>query len=182
MASDSSSVSWPGYHTFLSGHIKYNREGWRKRTNEQTWTWVSSTLRCRLPLSIFLCQLNLSLLWDLPFLLHLWFRQRSHPHFFVWVSRQNRQRDRLTGARTHTHTHTNAQHKGRILSHHPLVDSYKILLPHLGIKLGVMKNFVKAIGRGGRGSALLEKFPQKDMNKLHASIFDVSERRELVKN
>ena len=35
MASDSSSGFWQGYHTFLYGHIKYNREGGRKnkRTN-----------------------------------------------------------------------------------------------------------------------------------------------------
>ena len=42
MANDSSSGFRQGYHTFLYGHIKYNREGGRKRTNEQTRTWVSS--------------------------------------------------------------------------------------------------------------------------------------------
>ena len=42
MASDSSSGFWQGYHTFLYGQIKYNREGGRKRINEQTRTWVSS--------------------------------------------------------------------------------------------------------------------------------------------
>ena len=42
MASDSSSGSRQGYHTFLYGHTKYNRVGWRKRTNEQTGTLVSS--------------------------------------------------------------------------------------------------------------------------------------------
>ena len=40
MASDSSSGFWQGYHTFLYGHIKW--VGGRKRTNEQTRTWVSS--------------------------------------------------------------------------------------------------------------------------------------------
>ena len=42
MASDSSSGFRHVYHTFLYGHIKYNPEGGRKRTNEQTRTWVSS--------------------------------------------------------------------------------------------------------------------------------------------
>ena len=41
MASDSSSGFQQGYHTFLYGHIKYNREGGRKKMNEQTRTWVS---------------------------------------------------------------------------------------------------------------------------------------------
>ena len=135
MASDSSSGFRQVYHTFLYGHIKYNGEGGRKRTNEQTRTWVhskrkkgcfvtlcifhasvdyrrrvfcaklrqkprgmpthlwlssltisfcwpsfprtaisrrlvSSALRCRLPLSVFLCQLTLSLLWYLPLFVH----------------------------------------------------------------------------------------------------------------
>ena len=42
MPCDSSSCFQQGYHTFLYGHIKYNREGEIKRKNEQTRTWVSS--------------------------------------------------------------------------------------------------------------------------------------------
>ena len=40
MASDSFSGFWQGCYTFLYGHIKYNWEGERKRTNEQTQPWV----------------------------------------------------------------------------------------------------------------------------------------------
>lgn len=44
---------------------------------------------------------------------------------------------------------------------HPLVELYKILLPPLHIKLGVLKNSVKAMVREGSGFAFLqEKFPQ----------------------
>ncbi|KAF2367791.1 hypothetical protein FHG87_001460 [Trinorchestia longiramus] len=38
---------------------------------------------------------------------------------------------------------------------HPLVELSKILLPPLNIKLGLMKNFVKALDREGGGFAFL---------------------------
>ena len=59
------------------------------------------------------------LLWDLPSLLHFRSRRRSHPQSFVWVSRQNRQRDRLSGANTngnkllHTVSHCLTESKKR---------------------------------------------------------------------
>ena len=43
---------------------------------------------------------SLCLLWDLPSLLHFRSHGRSHPQSFVWVSRQNRQRDHLSGTNT----------------------------------------------------------------------------------
>ena len=75
--------------------------------------WLSSSaLHCRLHLSVFLCQLTLCLLWDLPYLR---FRScgRSQTQTFVWVSCQSRQRDSLTGA----HTHTPNTMNGLIVSH-----------------------------------------------------------------
>ena len=155
MASDSPSGFRQGYHTFLYGHINYNREGGRKRTNEQTRTWVSSkrkkgsfvtlcilrasvdyhrrvfcakrlqkpvgipthlwlsslaasfswpsfpwtaisrrlvssALRCRLPLSVFLRQLPLYLLWYFPLLVHFRSRRRSRAQV-LWVSHRNKE-------------------------------------------------------------------------------------------
>ena len=57
-----------------------------------------STDSLRLPLSTQ----PLCLPWDLLSLLHFQSRGRSRPQSFVWVSRQSRQRDSLTGAHTHT--------------------------------------------------------------------------------
>ena len=53
----------------------------------------------------------------------------------------------------------------------------KILLPSLHIKLGVMKNFVKAMDR----FACLQKFLRISMEKLKAGIFDSPQIRELIK-
>ena len=50
---------------------------------------------------------------------------------------------------------------------HTLVEPNKILLPHLHIKLGVTKNFVKAMDREGDKFAFhQEKFPWISMEKL----------------
>ena len=66
---------------------------------------------------------------------------------------------------------------------HPLVEPSKILLSPLHIKLGLMKNFVKALDREGRGFAfLLQKFQQKSMEKIKAGIFDGPQIRELIKD
>ena len=45
------------------------------------------------------------------------------------------------------------------VSYQPLVDPSKIMLPPLHIKLGLMKNFVKAMDRGAPGFRYLQKFP-----------------------
>ena len=47
-----------------------------------------------------LSTVSLCLFSNLSFLLHLRSRGRSRPRSFVWVSRQNRQGDRLSGANT----------------------------------------------------------------------------------
>ena len=72
------------------------------------WTSISS----RLFSSALLCQLtSLCLFSDLPSLVHFQSRGKSYPRAFVWVSRQNRQRDRLSGA------NTNGNELLRIVSH-----------------------------------------------------------------
>ena len=65
---------------------------------------------------------------------------------------------------------------------HPLVERNKILFPPLHIKLGVMKNFVKAMDREGSGFAFLQKFTWISMEKLVAGIFDGPKIRELIKD
>ena len=60
---------------------------------------------------------------------------------------------------------------------HPLIEPNKILLPPLDIKLGVIKNFMKAIDREGSRFAFLQKF----LLKLKAGIFDGLQIRELMK-
>ena len=63
-----------------------------------------------------------------------------------------------------------------ILSH-PLVESSKILLPPFHIKLGFMKNFLKALDREGRKFTFLHQtFQQKSVEKIKAGIFDDSQR------
>ena len=70
----------------------------------------------------------------------------------------------------------------KILSH-PLNEPSKILLPPLHIKLGLMKNFVKALDRDSRGFAFLhQKFQQKSIEKIKAGIFDGPQIRELIKD
>jgi hypothetical protein len=56
--------------------------------------------------------------------------------------------------------------------HEPLVSSEKILLPPLHIKLGLMKNFVKALPKGGAAlNYLRTKFPQVSENKINEGVF-----------
>ena len=65
----------------------------------------------------------------------------------------------------------------------PLVEPNKILLPPLHIKLGLMKNYVKAMDRRGKGFTFLQqKFPQVNLEKLKAGIFDGPQVRELMKD
>uniref|UniRef100_UPI00358FB395 uncharacterized protein n=1 Tax=Myxine glutinosa TaxID=7769 RepID=UPI00358FB395 len=66
---------------------------------------------------------------------------------------------------------------------HALVTPQKILLPPLHIKLGLMKNFVKALNKEGRAFAFLnKKFPRVSEAKLKAGIFDGPQIRELMKD
>jgi hypothetical protein len=63
----------------------------------------------------------------------------------------------------------------------PLVDPKKILMPPLHIKLGLVKNFVKAMDREGRGFTYLrEKFPLISEAKIKEGIFVGPQIRELM--
>ena len=65
----------------------------------------------------------------------------------------------------------------------PLVEPNKILLPPLHIKLGLMKNFVKAMDRKGKGFTFLQqKFSGVSLEKLMAGIFDGPQIWELMKD
>lgn len=66
----------------------------------------------------------------------------------------------------------------------PLVDCNKIFLPPLHIKLGLMKNFVKAMGKANsRGfQYLAEKFPRVSPAKLKEGIFVGPQIREVLKD
>jgi hypothetical protein len=66
---------------------------------------------------------------------------------------------------------------------HALVNPRKILLPPLHIKLGLMKNFVKALDKKGRSfSFIKDKFSRISEAKLEAGIFDGPQIRELMKD
>ncbi|GBN90729.1 hypothetical protein AVEN_219272-1, partial [Araneus ventricosus] len=65
----------------------------------------------------------------------------------------------------------------------PLVASEKILLPPLHIKLGLMKNFVKAMDCGGSGfQYLCLKFPKVSETKIKEGIFVGPQFRQLMKD
>ncbi|GBM85894.1 hypothetical protein AVEN_144321-1 [Araneus ventricosus] len=65
----------------------------------------------------------------------------------------------------------------------PLVASEKIPLPPLHIKLGLMKNFVKAMDCGGRGfQYLCLKFPKVSETKIKEGIFVGPQFRQLMKD
>ena len=62
-----------------------------------------------------------------------------------------------------------------------LVDRDKIILPHLHIKLGLMKQFVKALdNEGSCFEYISNKLPGLSTEKLKAGIFDGPQIRKLV--
>ena len=65
----------------------------------------------------------------------------------------------------------------------PLVAPHKVLLPPLHIKLGLMKQFVRALDKEGECFKHLSiKFPQISHEKLTAGIFDGPQIRLLIKD
>jgi len=65
----------------------------------------------------------------------------------------------------------------------PLVDRQKVLLPPLHIKLGLMKNYVKALNPDGATFKYLEeKFPKISEAKIKAGIFVGPQIRELFRD
>ena len=64
----------------------------------------------------------------------------------------------------------------------PLISQDRIILPPLHIKLGLMKQFVKASDNHGAYSAYLSKaFPGLTSKRLKAGIFDGPQVRKLIK-
>ncbi|GBO07120.1 hypothetical protein AVEN_66730-1 [Araneus ventricosus] len=69
------------------------------------------------------------------------------------------------------------------LENEPLFASEKILLPPLHIKLGLMKNFVKAMECGGSGFQYLRlKFPKMSEAKIKEDIFVEPQIRQLMRD
>ena len=67
------------------------------------------------------------------------------------------------------------------VQHVPLVDPQKIHFPPLHIKLGLFKNFVKAMDSTGNGILYLrQKFPSKSEAKVKAGVFIGPEIRKLI--
>lgn len=65
----------------------------------------------------------------------------------------------------------------------PLVDKNQIILPPLHIKLGLMKNFVKAMDKEGEGFMYLkQKFPHLSDAKIKEGIFVGPQIRHLLKD
>ena len=69
------------------------------------------------------------------------------------------------------------------VKHPPLVESSKILLPPLHIKLGLMKNFVKAMDKTGSGFMYLSrKFPRMTEAKIKEGVFIGPQIRQLLQD
>ena len=70
------------------------------------------------------------------------------------------------------------------IQHTPLVNPDKVFMPPLHIKLGLMKNFVKAMAKqNSNGFKLLSKnFPKLSQAKLKEGIFVGPQIREVFKD
>ena len=66
------------------------------------------------------------------------------------------------------------------VQHQPLVSSANVITPPLHIKLVLIKNFVKAMGRYGNGFKFLKDF--RSDKKLKAGVFVGPEIRKLMLN
>src|SRR4051812_37785236 len=67
--------------------------------------------------------------------------------------------------------------------HRPLVDSQKVILPSLHIKLGLMKLFAKIMNKDGKGfKYLTNKFSYVSDAKINDGIFVGPQTREPVKD
>lgn len=67
--------------------------------------------------------------------------------------------------------------------HEPLISREKIILPPLHIKLGLMKQFVKALDKNGDCfKYICQSFPGLSTEKLKAGIFDGPQIRNLMNN
>jgi hypothetical protein len=65
----------------------------------------------------------------------------------------------------------------------PLVNPERVFLPPLHIKLGLMKNFIKAMDKNGAGYMYLKhKYPRLSDAKINEGIFVGIQIRELIKD
>ena len=65
----------------------------------------------------------------------------------------------------------------------PLVDRSKIIFPPLHIKLGLMKQFVKALDKDGECfKYICNAFPGLSIDKKMAGVFDGPQIRKLIKD
>ncbi|KAI6649576.1 hypothetical protein LOD99_6742 [Oopsacas minuta] len=78
---------------------------------------------------------------------------------------------------------TNLNVGDKNIIHEPLVDPLKILLPPLHIKLGLMKQFVRALDKEGNCfKYITENFYYLSDEKRKAGIFDGPQIRQLVRD
>lgn len=69
------------------------------------------------------------------------------------------------------------------LKFEPLVDAHKIILPPLHIKLGLIKNFVKALPKDGAAFLHLQNvFPKLSAAKIKEGVFDGPQIRKLMRD
>ncbi|GBM57446.1 hypothetical protein AVEN_24217-1 [Araneus ventricosus] len=67
--------------------------------------------------------------------------------------------------------------------HKPLVDRKNIIFPPLHMKLGLVKQFVKALSiEGDCFKYLISAFPSLSFQKIKAGVFDGPQIRQLVKD
>jgi len=102
-----------------------------------------------------------------PCFLCMWDSRATKLHFVQkeWPKRENFERD-----------------KANVLNE-PLVDPQKVLLPPLHIKLGLMKQFTKALDRESEAfEHLRSKFPGLSEAKIKAGIFVGPQIKELMKS
>ena len=71
----------------------------------------------------------------------------------------------------------------RNIINEPLVNRYRIILPPFHIKLGLMKQFVKALNKNDDCfSYIVKTFPGLSTEKLNAGIFDGPQIRKLMQD
>ena len=73
--------------------------------------------------------------------------------------------------------------RSNYIANNPLVDSHKILFAPLHIKLGLIKQFVKALDKDGCCfSYLCHVFPGLSIEKLKGGIFAGPQVRQLIRD
>ena len=101
-----------------------------------------------------------------PCFLCLWDSRARDKH---WVQREWPKRELIVGERN--------------VIHEPLIDRNKVIFPPLHIKLGLMKQFVKALDKEGQCFKYLrDSFPKLSDEKVKGGIFDGPDIRKMVRD